>query len=220
MPSEPTCVTNQRLKHLEDMKQYPGVCGCFDCQAERVKARYEAGANTVNNMDTCRYCGQRLPIRSICPDDADRAKCIYLIGHREAMKNYPEDCGCYYCEAARAGSMKPGTGNTQHPTPSDGCCPQMSRKDYPMARGLLDYFPRALAYIAWVSKIGNDQHNPGEALHWAKEKSTDHADCIIRHLSQRGQMDGEVRHTGKVAWRGLALLETELEAAGWNIPDA
>lgn len=87
-----------------------------------------------------------------------------------------------------------------------------------MARGLLDYFPRALAYISHVSKVGNDQHNPGEAMHWAKEKSTDHADCIIRHLTARGTMDGDIRHTGKVAWRALALLETELEEAGWNLP--
>jgi hypothetical protein len=83
-----------------------------------------------------------------------------------------------------------------------------------MARGLLDYFPDALAYVAYVSKVGNDQHNPGQELHWAKEKSTDHADCIIRHLVDRGTTDSDgVLHSGKTAWRALALLQTELEAA-------
>lgn len=86
------------------------------------------------------------------------------------------------------------------------------RKDRPMARGLLDYFPDALAEVAYVSKIGNDQHNPGQPLHWAKEKSTDHADCIIRHLADRGTLDSDdTRHSAKVAWRALALLQIELE---------
>lgn len=88
------------------------------------------------------------------------------------------------------------------------------RKDVPMARGLLDYFPDALAEVARVSKAGNDQHNPGEPLHWAKEKSTDHADCVIRHLVDRGTLDTDgQRHSAKVAWRALALLQIELEAA-------
>lgn len=86
------------------------------------------------------------------------------------------------------------------------------RKNTPMARGLLDYFPDALAEVAHVSYIGNEQHNPGKPLHWAKEKSTDHADCIIRHLVDRGTLDTDnVRHSAKVAWRALALLQTEIE---------
>lgn len=86
------------------------------------------------------------------------------------------------------------------------------RKNMPMARGLLDYFPDALAYVAYVSKIGNDQHNPDQELHWAKDKSTDHADCIVRHLADRGTLDEDgVLHSGKIAWRALALLQTELE---------
>lgn len=88
-----------------------------------------------------------------------------------------------------------------------------ARKDVPMARGLLDYFPRALMRVAHLSKVGNDQHNPGEPIHWAKEKSVDHADCIMRHMADRGtvDIDGE-RHTTKIAWRALALLEIELLA--------
>ena len=86
------------------------------------------------------------------------------------------------------------------------------RKNTPMARGLLDYFPDALAEVAHVSYIGNEQHNPGQELYWAKEKSTDHADCIIRHLSDRGSIDNDgLRHSAKVAWRALALLQIEIE---------
>lgn len=88
----------------------------------------------------------------------------------------------------------------------------MSRKDTPMCTGVLDYFPDALKEIARVSKIGNDQHNPGQPMHWAREKSTDHADCIVRHLTDRGKFDSDGRrHSGKMAWRALALLQTEIE---------
>lgn len=86
------------------------------------------------------------------------------------------------------------------------------RQDYPMADGLLDYFPNALAEVAKVSKIGNDQHNPGEPMHWARNKSTDHANKVMRHLVDRGKRDGRgVRHTARAAWRILAMLQTELE---------
>lgn len=94
------------------------------------------------------------------------------------------------------------------------------RKATPITSGVLDYFPAAVAEIARVSKAGNDQHNPGQPLHWARGKSTDHADCIARHLVQRGTLDTDgLRHTAKVAWRALAMLQEELEAeAGWE-PD-
>jgi len=88
------------------------------------------------------------------------------------------------------------------------------RKDTPIATGVLDYFPLALAEVARVSKAGNDQHNPGQPLHWAKGKSTDHADSLVRHFLERGTIDVDgQRHSAKVAWRALALLQTELENA-------
>lgn len=86
------------------------------------------------------------------------------------------------------------------------------RKGVPICTGVVDYFPDALAEIARVSKAGNDQHNPGQPLHWAKEKSTDHADCVMRHLVERGSVDIDgMRHSAKLAWRALALLQIELE---------
>jgi hypothetical protein len=87
------------------------------------------------------------------------------------------------------------------------------RKNMPIASGVLDYFPSALAEVARVSKIGNDQHNPGQPLHWDRSKSTDEADALIRHFLERGTLDSDgTRHSAKTAWRALALLEKELEA--------
>ena len=89
-----------------------------------------------------------------------------------------------------------------------------TRKSYPIATGVVDYFPDALMEVARVSRIGNDQHNPGQPLHWAKEKSADEADSLLRHLIDRGKLDTDgTRHSAKVAWRALALLQRELEAA-------
>jgi hypothetical protein len=89
-----------------------------------------------------------------------------------------------------------------------------ARKETPITRGVLDYFPDAIAAVAELSRIGNDQHNPGQPMHWDRTKSTDHADCITRHLIERGTLDTDgVRHATKVAWRGLALLQTEIEEA-------
>ena len=93
-----------------------------------------------------------------------------------------------------------------------------ARKRIPILTGVLDYFPAACAEVADLSVAGNDQHNPGEPLHWARAKSSDHADTIVRHLMQRGTRDSDgKRHTAKVAWRALALLQEEIEAeAGYD----
>jgi hypothetical protein len=98
------------------------------------------------------------------------------------------------------------------------------RKELPVYSGVNQYFPLALAYLARISKKGNDQHNPGQPLGWAKEKSTDHLDCCQRHLTDAGKIDptDNTRETGKLAWRSLAALQMELEAAqarGENIWD-
>jgi hypothetical protein len=88
------------------------------------------------------------------------------------------------------------------------------RKDVPIVRGVLDYFPDAIAAVAEISRMGNEQHNPGQPLHWSRDKSSDHADCIGRHLIERGTIDTDGgRHSAKLAWRALALLQLELENA-------
>ena len=96
------------------------------------------------------------------------------------------------------------------------------RKTTPIFTGCVDYFPLALAEIARVSKAGNDQHNPGKPMHWNRGKSSDHVDCILRHLIERGIVDTDgIRHTAKAAWRALALLQEEIEAErGFNPQEA
>lgn len=87
------------------------------------------------------------------------------------------------------------------------------RKAMPLARGVLDYFPDALLVVAEVSRVGNEQHHPGEPMHWDKSKSSDEADALMRHLLDRGKLDTDgLRHSAKVAWRALALLQRELDA--------
>jgi len=88
------------------------------------------------------------------------------------------------------------------------------RLEYPLCTGLLEYFPRACAEVARHSKIGNDQHNPGEPMHWAKEKSVGRGDQIVRHL-----MDGKtakdreeaLHHFAGMCWRSLELFERFLQ---------
>ena len=92
-----------------------------------------------------------------------------------------------------------------------------ARKHVPIASGFMDYFPDAMAAVAELSYLGNEKHNAGEPLHWSKEKSNDHADCLIRHFLQRGTwdtlMDQPVRHTTEMVWRALAILQLEIEAS-------
>ena len=88
-----------------------------------------------------------------------------------------------------------------------------ARKRIPLATGLLDYFPDALADVAGLSLVANEQHNPGEPLHWSRHKSNDHDDCLMRHFMERGTVDSYgIRHRAKVAWRALAALQLEIEA--------
>lgn len=87
------------------------------------------------------------------------------------------------------------------------------RKNLPIYSGVLAYFPAAIAYVAKISKMGNDKHNPGEPLHWARGKSMDQEDTIARHLIEIGTVDPKsgLRHSGFLAWRALANLQLELE---------
>ena len=91
------------------------------------------------------------------------------------------------------------------------------RKAKPVFSGVMMYFPDALLAVAEHSKKGNDKHNPGQPMHWAKDKSKDHADCIARHLIDIGpdwdDVDPELGslHATALAWRALALLQTVIE---------
>lgn len=93
------------------------------------------------------------------------------------------------------------------------------RKMVPITTGFLDYFPDATVEAARVSFLGNEKHNLGQPLHHARDKSNDHADCIARHLMQRGGfdiitikgVDYRVRHSAALLWRAAALCQQEIE---------
>lgn len=90
-----------------------------------------------------------------------------------------------------------------------------ARKAIPVYSGFVKYFPRAMAAVAELSRVANDQHNPGQPLHWSKGKSTDHLDALMRHMLDKAtgtkfDTDGQ-RHATKTAWRAMAELEIELE---------
>ncbi len=85
------------------------------------------------------------------------------------------------------------------------------RKQLPIGTAVLDYFPLALAEIAKVSLAGQRQHG---TIGWDRTKSTDESDALIRHYLDRGTFDSDgLRHSAKLAWRALALLQKECEAA-------
>jgi hypothetical protein len=96
------------------------------------------------------------------------------------------------------------------------------RKRYPIVTGFLDYFPSAVAAVAFVSWAGNQKHNPGQPLHWARGKSTDQEDCIGRHLLERGGFEYietadaiyEIPHEASLGWRAMANLQLVAEVNG------
>jgi len=70
------------------------------------------------------------------------------------------------------------------------------RKEVPVFSGVLKYAPAAIAGVARVSKAGNDKHNPGEPLHHARGKSTDHSDCIVRHAMDVADIEAAIERRG------------------------
>lgn len=91
-----------------------------------------------------------------------------------------------------------------------------ARKAVPIYSGFIKYFPRAICAVAELSRIGNDQHNPGQPLHWARAKSRDELDALMRHLVDDAMGvptdTDNVLHATKLAWRAMANLEKALEA--------
>lgn len=108
--------------------------------------------------------------------------------------------------------LGPGGAPTRATTLAVGAA---ERKQYPIASGVLDYFPDAIVALAHLSYVSNEQHNPGQSLRWNRAKSGDEADTLLRHFLQRGLLDADgIRHTAKVAWRALAMLQKEIEGEG------
>lgn len=86
------------------------------------------------------------------------------------------------------------------------------RKQRPLHSGVMMYFPDALLEVAYTSFIGNEQHNPGQPLHWDRSKSQDELDAAARHMLEHEDMDSDgTFHLAKVAWRALAALQKHIE---------
>jgi hypothetical protein len=85
-----------------------------------------------------------------------------------------------------------------------------ARKAIPLA-SVADYFPDALCAVAHVIRAGQEQHG---TTGWDRAKSRDEESTLLRHFLDRGAVDSDgVRHSAKMAWRALALLQKEIEAA-------
>lgn len=90
------------------------------------------------------------------------------------------------------------------------------RKECAVARGVFAYFPDAIALVARHSVRMNEKHNPGQSVHWSRDKSTDHEDCKARHLIATAinpdvrDADGAYEKVCK-AWRALADLQIWIE---------
>ena len=81
---------------------------------------------------------------------------------------------------------------------------------------LMEYFPDTFLAVFGVARAGNAQHNPGEPLRWAREKSTDQLNTAFRHLWDYGRgvrrdTDGQY-HLAKAIWRLSAQLQLDIEA--------
>lgn len=90
-----------------------------------------------------------------------------------------------------------------------------ARKALPIFSYQMEYFPDAFLAEVEVAVVGNDQHNPGQPLHWAREKSKDHMNCAARHQFDHGRgitkdTDGTY-HLAKAIWRLKAELQLTIE---------
>lgn len=90
-----------------------------------------------------------------------------------------------------------------------------ARKELQLWTFLMGYFPDTFIAVANVAIAGNKQHNAGEPLHWAREKSTDQMNTAFRHQFDYGRgvirdTDGQY-HLAKAIWRLSAELQLLIE---------
>lgn len=94
------------------------------------------------------------------------------------------------------------------------------RKQIRAFMGFVKYFPDAIALVAYLSKVANDQHNPGEPMHWAKDKSKEELDSLMNHLmdvASKGELSQDsdgILDAIKIAWRGMANLQRLVDKHG------
>lgn len=88
------------------------------------------------------------------------------------------------------------------------------RKTYPVYEGVIGYFRDAIYRLSRVSYDGNQQHNAGQHLHWARGKSTDQRNCVMRHLmagEEYDYSDEAEKHIFSRLWRDMADAQLYLE---------
>jgi len=89
------------------------------------------------------------------------------------------------------------------------------RKQLQLYTFMFNYFPDAWLEVVRIARLGNEQHNPGEPLHWARGKSTDQMNAAFNHVfdygtGQRVDSDGGY-HLAKAVWRLMAQLQLDVE---------
>lgn len=175
------------------------------CGSESI-CRYTGSA--LSGYGVSRHC-RRSPSAAYCASNCTK-RCQITVSHEEA-RGAP--AGGYHAETRR--DLPPPGWGVEQKADLVKLDKSAERKATPIASGVLSYFPDAIAAVAKLSKLGNDKHNPGEPLNWRRGKSNDHADCIVRHLMDRGTIDEEtgLLHDVAVAWRALAMCQLAIEKA-------
>jgi hypothetical protein len=120
------------------------------------------------------------------------------------------------------GHQVDSSGKTSDAKPASALAPYLGlpttdkeRKRLQLDTFLFEYFPDVFLAVANVAIAGNEQHNKGEPLHWAREKSTDQLNTAFRHYwdYRRGikkDTDGQW-HLAKAIWRLSAQLQLDIE---------
>lgn len=87
----------------------------------------------------------------------------------------------------------------------------MTREEYIAIA--VEYFPDAIAEIGELSVKANEKHNPGEPIHWARDKSKDQWGSWGRHMSKLGTIDEDsgMMHDSSWGWRTLAINQLRIE---------
>jgi hypothetical protein len=171
-------------------------------------------SKTVYDEWECRYCGGEKPDgHNYCSESCENHAAAEAKLRGLTNPRSPADCIRPPADSPRWPGVRADANDVVLPTDSE------ERKQIPLFSGVLNYFPLALAAVARVSKRGNDKHNPGQAIHWARGKSMDHADCIARHLLDIETINaqGEYEDAMALAWRALAKLQ-EFEEQRLNKP--
>lgn len=90
-----------------------------------------------------------------------------------------------------------------------------ARKRVQLVAAFLRYIPAAAARFALHSKAGNDKHNPGEPVHHARGKSSDHEECVLRHLVDMQDIGAYIERNGPTA-EAIKMLLDEVTAEFWR----